>query len=137
MRVCQPGPVAFQRAKVSGDKRRLIAIFDCGDFGRPRGFSIAAATRAPKIFGKTSFAGRASAIIFAVHSGLSRRFFSVLDCFFIPFYLSVIGFTQTDDTGLAIARRKYHAVQTTFNQAKHAVAPFPIIFTHIFPNQGA
>ena len=63
MRVCQPGPVAFQRASVAGDNLRLIATFDSGDFGRPRGLSIAAAVRAPKILGRTSFAGRALAII--------------------------------------------------------------------------
>ena len=79
MRVCQPGPVAFQRASVSGGSRRLIAIFESEDFGRPRGLSIAAAVRAPKILGKTSLAGRAFAIIAAVHSGFSRPAFLGLD----------------------------------------------------------
>lgn len=42
-----------------------MATFESGDFGRPRGLSIAAAVRAPKILGRTSFAGPASATIFA------------------------------------------------------------------------
>src|SRR5450759_5283104 len=95
MRVCQPGPVAFHRASVSGDNLRLIATFDSGDLGRPRGFSMAAAVRAPNILGKTSFAGRALAIISMVHSGFSRMALSDLGCFFISPYLPLIRFTQT------------------------------------------
>ena len=60
-------------------RRRLIAIFEFEDFGRPRGLSITAAVRAPKILGKTSLAGRAFAIIAAVHSGFSRLVFLGLD----------------------------------------------------------
>jgi hypothetical protein len=63
MRVCHPGPVAFQRANVSGGSRRLIATFESEDFGRPRGLSMAAAVRVPNNLGNTSLAGRASAII--------------------------------------------------------------------------
>lgn len=111
MRVCQPGPVAFHRASVSGDNLRLIATFDSGDLGRPRGLSMAAAVRAPKILGKTSFAGRASATIFKVHSGLSRKAFLDLGRFFISLHLSFIGFTQTDDPRFSLAGREHHAVQ--------------------------
>jgi hypothetical protein len=111
MRVCQPGPVAFHRASVSGDNLRLIATFDSGDLGRPRGFSMVAAARAPKIFGKTSFAGRAFAIISVVHSGLSRRVFLDLARFFISLHLSFVGFTQTDDAGFSLAGCEHHAMQ--------------------------
>ena len=124
MRVCQPGPVAFQRAKVSGGSRRLIAIFESEDFGLPRGFSIAAAARAPKILGKTTLAGRAFPIIAAVHSGLTRLVFFGLDCFSIPIHLAFICFARTDHSGLAIARSEYHAVQPVLNKVKHAVTPF-------------
>src|SRR3990172_2879600 len=126
MRVCQPGPVAFHRASVSGDNLRLIATFDSGDLGRPRGFSMAAAVRAPKIFGRTSFAGRALAIISRVHSGLSRLGFSDLGRFFISLHLSLICFTQTDDPRFSPAGREHHAMQAILNEAKHAVAPFSI-----------
>ena len=35
IRVCQPGPVAFQRANVSGGKRIEIDVRALPDFGRP------------------------------------------------------------------------------------------------------
>lgn len=136
MRVCQPGPVAFHRASVSGDNLRLIATFDFGDLGRPRGFSMVVAVRAPKILGKTSFAGRASAIISMVHSGLSRKAFLELGRFFISLHLSFIGFTETDDPRLSLARCEHHAVQAILDEAKNAVAPFPIVFARVFPDQG-
>lgn len=136
MRVCQPGPVAFQRARVSGGSRRLIAIFESEDFGLPRGFSMAAAARAPKILGKTSLAGRAFPIIAAVHSGLTRLVFFGLDCFFIPIHLAFICFAQTDHSRLAIARSEYHAVQPVLKKAKHAVTPFAVVFAFICPDQG-
>ncbi len=135
MRVCQPGPVAFQRASVSGDNLRLIATFDSGDLGRPRGLSMAAAVRAPKIFGRTAFAGRALAIISMVHSGLSRLVFSGLGRIFIPFYLSFVRFAQTDDPRFAVAGCEHHAMQAIFNEARHTVAPFSIVFTRVFPDK--
>ena len=136
MRVCQPGPVAFQRASVSGDNLRLIATFESGDLGRPRGLSMLAAMRAPKIFGRTSRAGRAFAIMAAVHSGFVRLDFLELGCFFIPFHLSFVGLSQTDDPRLAIARRQNHAMQPILNEAKRAVARFSIVFALVFPDQG-
>jgi hypothetical protein len=54
IRVCQPGPVAFQRANVSGGNRREIDVRALPDFGRPRGFNILAAVPAPKVSGSTS-----------------------------------------------------------------------------------
>src|SRR3990170_7560529 len=134
MRVCQPGPVAFHRASVSGDNLRLIATFDSGDLGRPRGFSMAAAVRAPKISGKTSFAGRASAIISVVHSGLSRMAILDLGRLFISLHLTLISFTQTDDPRFSLAGCEHHAMQAILDEAKHAVAPFPIVFARVFPD---
>ena len=135
MRVCQPGPVAFQRASVSGGNLKLIATFDSGDFGRPRGLSIAAAVRAPNIFGRTSFAGRALAIIAIVHSGFFRMVFLDFGCFFIPLHLAFVGFTQTDDPRLAVAWCKHHAMQPIVNEAKHAVAPLSIVYAPVFPDK--
>jgi len=136
MRVCHPGPVAFHRAKVSGGSRRLMATFESGDFGRPRGLSIAAAVRAPNILGSTSFAGRASAIMAVVHSGFVLWvFFAGFDGFFISIHLALVGFTQTDHPGLAIARRKYNAMQPAFDEAKHAITPLSVVFAPIFPDK--
>jgi hypothetical protein len=135
MRVCQPGPVAFQRASVSGGSLRLIATLDSGDLGRPRGLSMAAAVRAPKIFGRTSLAGRAFAIMVAVHSGFVRLVFLDFGCFFISFHLAFVGLSQTDDPGFAVAWRENHAVQPILDEAKHAVAPFSIVFPLVFPDQ--
>ena len=136
MRVCHPGPVAFQRASVSGDNLRLIATFDSGDLGRPRGLSILAAVRAPKIFGRTALAGRAFAIMASVHSGLIRPLFLDLGCFFIPFHLAPIGLSKTDDSGFAFTWREHHAMQPIPNETKHTVAPLSIVFAPVFPDQG-
>jgi hypothetical protein len=120
IRVCQPGPVAFQRASVSGDNLMLIATFDSGDFGRPRGLSMVAAVRVAKIFGKTSFAGRALAIISICHSGLSRLVFSRLDRFFISLQLLLVSFTQTDDLRFSLAACEQHAMQVILHKARGA-----------------
>lgn len=135
MRVCQPGPDAFQRASVSGDNLRLIATLDPADLGRPRGLSMAAAVRAPKILGSASLAGRDSTIISVVHSGLTRCVFSDLGRFFISLYLSLVRFTQTDDPRLALARREHHAMQATSNIAEYTITRLSIVFASIFPDQ--
>src|SRR3990172_1923137 len=119
IRVCQPGPVAFQRASVSGDSLRLMATFESGDLGRPRGLSMAAAVRVPKIFGRTSRAGRALASIAFVHSGLSRLDFSGFDLFFISLHLTLVGFAQTDDTRLSVTGREHHAVETIPDETQY------------------
>src|SRR5258708_32553755 len=72
MRVCQPGPVAFQRANVSGGNRIEIDVRALPDFGRPRGFNILTADAAPKISGNTSRAFRARANVSFVYTGFSR-----------------------------------------------------------------
>jgi len=95
MRVCQPGPVAIQRASVSGGSLRLIATLDSGDLGRPRGLSMVAAVRAPKILGRTSLAGRAFAIMTAVHSGFVRLVFLDFGCFFISFHYCLYVYTKS------------------------------------------
>lgn len=96
MRVCQPAPVAFQRASVSGGSRIEIAVRAFPDFGRPRGFSIALAMLAPRISGNTSAAGRALEKVAFVHSGFSWIFRLVLGLRFIAFHLAWIGFSQAD-----------------------------------------
>jgi len=75
IRVCQPGPVAFQRANVSGGNRREINVRALPDFGLPRGFNILAAVPAAKIPGNTSRAMRARAKVSFVHAGFSRSAF--------------------------------------------------------------
>ena len=98
--------------------------------------SMLAAVRAPKIFGRTFCAGRAFAIMAAVHSGFVRVVFLDFGCFFIPVYLAFVGLSQTDDPRLAIAWREHHAMQPILNEAKYAVAPFSIVFALVFPDQG-
>lgn len=103
MRVCHPGPVAFQRASVSGGNRRLIATFESEDLGRPRGLSMFAAVRPPKIFGNASFAGRAFAIMAIVHSEFCRIVvLLVLDRFFIPFRFALIGHRLPHDRAVLL-----------------------------------
>ena len=59
-----------------------------------------------------------------------------LGCFFIPFHLAFVGSTQTDDPRLAVAWCEHHAMQPILNEAKHAVAPFSIVFAPVFADQG-
>jgi hypothetical protein len=71
IRVCQPGPLTFQRANVSGGNRREVDVLALPDFGRPRGFNILAAVSAPKISGNTSRALRARSTVSFAHAGFS------------------------------------------------------------------
>jgi len=80
--VCQPGPVAFQRARISGGSRNEIEVRAAPVFGRPRGRSICLAIAFPKIFGSTSLAGRARRKSASVQTGLSG---SVLAALFLGF----------------------------------------------------
>ena len=137
MRVCQPGPLAFQRASVSGAIRRLMATLAFGDFGRPRGFSRRAAAFLPTILGSTSAAGRARLKSAAVHSGFSSSINSGLGLRFIASYLSGVGSAQTDDVDLAGAEREYQHVQPVVNKAQRLETLFSVIPARVFHNQGA
>jgi hypothetical protein len=68
-RVCQPGPVAFQRTNASGGNRIEIDVRALPDLGRPRGLNILAADAAPKISGNTSRALGARAKVPFVQAG--------------------------------------------------------------------
>jgi len=137
MRVCQPGPLAFQRASVSGAIRRLMATLAFGDFGRPRGFSRRAAAFLPTILGSTSAAGRARLKSAAVHSGFSSSINSGLGLRFIASYLSGVGSAQTDDVDLAGAEREYQHMQPVVNKAQRLETLFSVIPARIFQYQGA
>jgi len=91
--------------------------------------------RVPKIFGRTSRAGRAFASIAFVHSGLSRLDFSGFDLFFISLHLTLVGFAQTNDPRLRGTGRKHHAMETILDEAEYAVAPFSVVLAVVFPNQ--
>jgi hypothetical protein len=71
IRVCHPGPVALQRANVSGGNRREVDVLALPDFGRPRGFNILATVPAAKISGYTSRAFRARSTVSFIHAGFS------------------------------------------------------------------
>ena len=116
MRVCHPGPVAFQRANVSGGNRIEIDVRALPDFGRPRGFNILVADAAPKISGNTSRALRARAKVSFVHAGFSRSAFWGLGLRFISFHLAFVGLAQTDYMRLIGARRENHHVQSISDQ---------------------
>ena len=59
---------------------------------------------------------------------------SDLGRFFISLHLSLIGFTQTDDARFSRAGCEHHAMQASLDEAKHAVAPFPIVLALVFPD---
>jgi hypothetical protein len=109
--------VAFQRANVSGGKRREIDVRALPDFGRPRGFSILAAVAAPKISGNTSRALRARAKVSFVQAGFSRSTFPGLGLRFISFHLAFVGLAQADHMRPLGARREYHHMQSASDKA--------------------
>ena len=132
MRVCQPAPVAFQRASVSGGSRIEIAVRAFPDFGRPRGFSIALAMLAPRISGNTSAAGRALEKVALVHSGFSWIFGLVLGLRFIAFHLAWIGFSQADYVDFVGTGREHQRIQAPLDQAERLKAVLSVVLAEIF-----
>lgn len=106
IRVCHPVPLAFQRSKTSGATLKLIATFEFGDLGRPRGLSISAAILVPYRLGNTSRAGRAREKSSFVHSGFSSLTRDFL-FFLITFDLTPIRLTQADHVNIAATRREH------------------------------
>ena len=100
MRVCQPGPEALQRSRVSGGRRSVVTALG-GSLPGPRrlGLSISATNGGGKIFGSTSDAGRARLKSAALSSRTSPssliRGLSV-ERFFMSFSLSCIGLPEAD-----------------------------------------
>ena len=122
MRVCQPGPLAFQRASTSGGKRKEMGLLGASLFGRPRGRNSLLAIALPKISGSTSRAGRARRKSSAVHAGLSgsvrTRF--VFRLVFIEAYFSLIRLPKTDDVRLP------SDVARIFRRVERKVHPFTV-----------
>jgi hypothetical protein len=132
IRVCQPGPVAFQRANVSGGNRSEIKVRALPDFGLPRGFNILAAVPAAKISGNTSRALRARAKVSFAHSGFSRSAFRGLGLRFISFDLSFVGPAQTDHMHLVGTRCEYHHMQPILAQTQRLKPAFTVVLSKIF-----
>jgi hypothetical protein len=132
MRVCQPAPVAFQRASVSGGNRIEIAVRAFPVFGRPRGFSIFLATLAPKISGNASAAGWALEKVAFVHSGFSTAFPLLPGLRFISFRLTSIGFPQADNVDSSGTWRKHQGMQPSDDQAERSKAAFSVVPAEIF-----
>ena len=136
MRVCQPGPVAFHRANVSGGRRREMEVRALPVFGRPRGLSILAAVCLANISGKTSRALRARAKVSFVHTGFSRSARSGLRLRFIPFYLTFVGLAKTDDMRLSRPRREYQHVQSFCNQPECLKSAFAVVLSSVRNDEG-
>jgi hypothetical protein len=69
--VCRPGPVAFERANVSGRRRSEIAVLAAPVLGRPLGLSNRSASVGPNSSGRSAAADLACAKVAFVHSGFS------------------------------------------------------------------
>ncbi len=135
MRVCQPGPVAFHRAKVSGGRRREMDVRALPDFGRPRGLSILAAACLPYISGNTSGALRARAKVSFVQTGFSRSARSGLRLRFIPLYLTFVGLPKADNMRLSRPRREHQHVQSLCNQPECLKSAFSVVLSSIRDDQ--
>ena len=137
MRVCQPGPVAFQRANVLGGRRNEMETRALPVFGRPRGLSICFAAASPKSFGKTSRAGRARLNVSFLQAGFSRSVFSGLGLRFIPFHLAFVGFAQADDVYLACARSEHQCVQPLSDESRRLKPWFAVGFATVLDDERA
>lgn len=135
MRVCHPGPVAFQRANVSGGKRMEIDVRAVPDFGRPRGFSSRLAAGAPKTSGRTSLAGFAFANVAFVHSGFSTDFRGLTVLRFIASDLTPICFAETDHVNAPCTRRKHQCMQPPSNQSECLESSLSVVSTGVFDHK--
>lgn len=136
MRVCQPGPVAFQRANVSRGNRSEMATRALPVLGRPRGRSISLAVERLYSSGNTSRAGRARLKVSLVHTGLSRPARSGLRFFrFISLHLSLVRLPQADHVNIACAWSKHQHMQPLFNKAESLEPTFFVVFAGVFHNE--
>jgi hypothetical protein len=136
MRVCQPGPVAFQRRSVSGGSRIEMAVRAAGDFGRPRGRNISSATFVPKMPGSTSAAGRAFRIDLAVHSGFSLLGRVGLILRFISSDLTAVRFAQAYYMDAVGTRSEDQCIQAPGDEPNYLKAPLPIVPAEILDDPG-
>ena len=137
MRVCQPGPVAFHRASVSGGRRSEMALRALSLFGRPGRRSNLSAAAAPTRPGKTSLAGRARANCDLDHSGFSRLAWVASDFFFISFPLTTARPPQTDYVHRPGTRREHHCVQRPFDEPECLESSLAIVPAQILDDQGS
>lgn len=135
MRVCHPGPVAFQRASVSGGKRMEIDVRAVPDFGRPRGFSNRLAAGAPNTSGSTSLAGFAFANVAFVHCGFSTFFRDLTGLRFIASDLTPICLAETDHVNAPRTRRKHQRVQPTSDQSECLESSLSVVSTGVFDHK--
>lgn len=139
MRVCQPGPVAFHRARTSGGSLREIDVRGAALFGRPRGWSSRFASASPYISGSTSRAGRARRKSSTVHSGLSgsSRYFFGFRLDFITAYLSPVRFAKADDMHPASARGMDQDMQTQSDEPVGLESSLAVVTPDVFNVQRA
>jgi len=135
MRVCQPGPVAFQRANVSGGRRIEIDVRAVPDFGRPRGFSNRLAAGAPNTSRRTSLAGFAFANVACVHSGFSTVFRDLTGLRFITSDLTPICFAETDHVNAPGTRRKHQRVQPPSDQSECLESSLSVVSTGVLDHK--
>jgi hypothetical protein len=131
IRVCHPVPLAFQRSKTSGATLKLIATFEFGDLGRPRGLSISAAVLVPYRLGNTSRAGRAREKSSFVHSGFSSLTRDFL-FFLITSDLTPIRLAQADHVNIAATRREHEHVQPTADFSECLKSGLTVVSTNVF-----
>lgn len=141
MRVCQPVPVDLKYSTTSRLYRTVTDSLVCGALGRPRGFSISAATFGGKSCGSSSRAGRARAMSSRVISGISPSshfcvsFALGLRC--IKSHLSCVSLAQADHANQLIAWCENQNMKPAINLAKREKTRFAIIPSHIRKNQRA
>jgi hypothetical protein len=131
MRVCHPGPVAFQRANVSGGKRMEIDVRARPDFGRPRGLSSRLAAGAPNTSGRTSPAGFAFLNVAFVHSGFSNVFRDSTGFRFITPDLTPACLAATAHVNAPGTRRGHQSVQPPIDQSERLESSLSVVSTGV------
>ncbi len=131
IRVCHPGPVAFQRARVSGGSRSEMAMRAVPVLGRPCGLSILSAVALPKSFGRTACAGRARLNVSLVQAGLSWPARSGLRLRLIFLHLTSIRLPQADDMHLACPWSEHQHVQPFTDEAKGLKPELVVVLANV------
>lgn len=137
VRVCHPGPVAFQRAKASVGRRIEIDVRAVPDFGRPRGFNSRLAAGAPNSSGRTSLAGFAFANVAFVHPGFSTPFRDLVVLRFKVPDLAPTCPAKTDHLNAHSPRSRNQCVQSAIDQPQRLESPLTAVFTGVLDHKRA
>lgn len=125
MRVCQPGPVAFQRAMTSGGRRKLIICRGLADFGRPAFLKTARANISSVISGSSSYSS-------GLMTCASTRLRSEPKVRRKASLLTFVGLTHAENMAYCAARRVPDDYQAVLKYPEADDPRLSVILPHVF-----